>query len=110
MHICSKLYIPVCGILDCLLRSNPSVPVAIADIQNHSHKHLRGGATVAPRLVISRDAWRVQKTKKLSLKVVGTGPQNGFCNFQLFYIGKYRENGKNRMCCLFKPPKWYFSC
>ena len=53
-----------------------------------SSQKSKGGATVAPRLVIPRDAWRVQKTKKLPLKVVGTGLENGFCDFQLhvFFI------------------------
>ena len=89
-------------------RSNPSV-IAIAKIQNHSNKNLRG-ATAAPRLVISRDDWRVQKTKKMPLKVVGTGLENDCCDFQLFYIGKCRKNGQNRTFCNFDLPKWYFSC
>ena len=49
-----------------------------------SHKILRG-ETVAPRLVIFIDAWKVQKTKNLPLKVLGTGLENGFFDFQLFF-------------------------
>ena len=37
------------------VRSSPSVPVAVTEIQNQKQKNLRG-ATHAPRLVISRDA------------------------------------------------------
>ena len=37
------------------VRSSPSVPVAVSDIQNHKQKNLRGG-THATRLVISRGA------------------------------------------------------
>ena len=41
----------------------------------------KGGTTLAPRLVISRDALRFQKTKKLALKLEGTGLDKGFCDF-----------------------------
>ena len=47
------------------------------NVHDQSYKNLRGGN--------SRDAWRLQKTKKLPLKVVGTGLQNN--------VGKYRDNG-----------------
>ena len=71
-------------------RSSPSVPVAVSEIQNHKQKNLRGG-THATRLVISRGAQRFQKTKKLVLKVVGTGLGNGFCDFQLFWTPGFPE-------------------
>ena len=37
------------------LRSSPSVPVAVSEIENHKQKNLRGG-THATSLVISRGA------------------------------------------------------
>ena len=39
-----------------MFRSSPSVPVAVSEIQNKKQKNLRGGATYAPMLVISRGA------------------------------------------------------
>ena len=39
-----------------IMRSSPSVPVAVSEIENHKQKNLRGGATHATRLVISRGA------------------------------------------------------
>ena len=49
--------------------SNPSVPVAKFEIQNQTNKNLKG-------------------SKKLPLKVVGTGLENDFCDLQLFNYKK----------------------
>ena len=64
-------------------------------------------ATHATRLVISKGVYRFQRTKKLSLKVVETGLENGFCDFQLFHIGQYRESGQNCTFGHFDPSKWH---
>ena len=52
------------------------------------------GANVSPSLVISRNAWRAQKNKKMPLKVVETGLENGYNDSLVSYIGKYREKGQ----------------
>ena len=55
-----------------LHRSNPSVSIAISEVQNHCHKNVRKG-TLSPRLVIFTVAYKIQKAKKLAFELLETG-------------------------------------
>ena len=57
-----------------------SNPVSLSNIQNHINKNLKRG-TLSPIIVTSRNAYGVEKTKKVALKAVGRGLENGFCDF-----------------------------
>ena len=83
---------------------NPSVPVAISEIQNHFHKNLMM-ATHAPRLVISMNALEGWDNQKLNIEG-GRGLENGFSDFQLLnreILGKYREIVQNQPFDRFEP-------
>ena len=55
-------------------------------------------------LVSYLQGWlEVLENQKSGIEMVGTGIDNDFFDFQLFYIGKYRENGKNRTFGHFGP-------
>ena len=53
-------------------------------------KNLRGGQLM-PLSQLSPGCLEIIENQKMALKVVGTGLENSFCFFQLFYTGKYRE-------------------
>ena len=52
--------------------SNPSVSIAISEVQNHCHKNVRKG-TLSPRLVIFTVAYKIQKAKKLAFELLEAG-------------------------------------
>ena len=66
----------------------------IRNTKSKTEKSKGVGQLVPPGQLSQGMPRRFREPKKLALKVVGTGLENSFCDFQLFYIGKYRETAK----------------